>query len=93
MTLEERRGSAVALALGKMPAETAKAEMVVMFKVGKGRLEKEMLVVVWNKLPGSGYPELGRIVEKVELRGTGNLETVALSCVVPPVTVVLPSGS
>ena len=88
-------GLAVAFTLGKMPA---KVGIVVMFKVGKGRLEKGRLVTFGGtRLPSKGYPELGD--ETVELRiwwlvtGTGKSKTVVVSVVVPPVTVVVPRVS
>lgn len=87
-------GLAVAFTLGKMPAETEKVGIVVMFKVGNGRLEKGRLVTFGGtRFPSNGYPELGD--ETVELRilwlATGR--TVIVSVVVPPVIVVVPRVS
>ena len=78
-----------------MPAER---EKVVMFKVGKGRVEEGRNgapVGYW--LPGSRGIELG--VVTVELgttwlaTGKGNSETVIVSVVDPLVTVVVPRAS
>lgn len=88
---------AVLLTLGKMPAGI-EVEIVVMFKVGKGRPEKGKFgMLVGTRLPGSGYPKLD--VETVESEtlwlatGKGNTMTVVVSVVVPLVIVVVPRVS
>lgn len=94
----EVSGLTVALILGKMPAETEKVGIVVMFRIGKGRLEKGRFVMfVGIRLPDSGYPELG--IDTVELRlswlatGMYKSETVVGRVVVPLVMVVVPRNS
>ena len=81
----------VALTLGKMPAETEKVGIAVIFKTGKGRLEKGRFVTfAGTRLPDSGYPELGPLWLAT---GMYKSETVVVKVVVPLVIVVVPSNS
>ena len=83
------------LKLGKMPAETEKVGIVLMFKVGKGWPERwavEMLVGA--KIPDGRNPVLG--AENVGMwlvTGEGRSKRVLVTVVVPLVRVVVPSGS
>ena len=91
-------GYADALTLGKMPAETEKVGIVVMFNIGNGRAEVEELAKLGRiRLPDEGNPKLGEEMLGVGIlllaTVKGNAEMVVVSVVVPLAIVVVLGSS